>query len=43
MRANVAHLPQSMQIDSSQTGIDWAMARFSKRVVPVMNVPSAGS
>ncbi len=30
----IAHLPQSMQIDASQTGIVWAMARFSYCVVP---------
>ena len=39
----MAHLPQSMQIVSSQTGICWAIARFSHFVVPVGNVPSTGS
>ncbi len=39
----MAHLPQSMQIDSSQTGMLWAIARFSYLVVPVGNVPSAGN
>ena len=39
----MAHLPQSMQIDGSHTGIDWAMARFSYLVVPVGNVPSTGN
>ncbi len=38
----MAHLPQSMQIDGSQIGISWAIARFSKRVVPVGKVPSTG-
>ena len=38
----MAHLPQSMQIDGSQIGISWAMARFSYCVVPVGNVPSTG-
>jgi len=32
-----------MQIDSSQTGMLWAIARFSYLVVPVGNVPSAGN
>ena len=39
----MAHLPQSMQIVSSQSGICWAMARFSHLVVPVGKVPSTGS
>ena len=39
----MAHLPQSMQIEESQTGIIWAMARFSYLVVPVGKVPSTGS
>jgi len=39
----MAHLPQSMQIAWSQTGICWAMARFSYLVVPVGKVPSTGS
>ena len=39
----IAHLPQSMQIDGSQIGIIWAIARFSYRAVPVGNVPSTGS
>ncbi len=39
----MAHLPQSMQIVSSQTGICWAIARFSYLVVPVGKVPSTGS
>src|ERR1035437_1770094 len=39
----MAHLPQSMQIDWSQTGMVWAMARFSYLVVPDGNVPSAGN
>ena len=39
----MAHLPQSMQMVGSQTGICWAMARFSHLVVPVGNVPSTGS
>ena len=39
----MAHLPQSMQIEGSQIGISWAMARFSKAVVPVGNVPSTGN
>src|SRR6185369_699278 len=39
----IAHLPQSMQIDESQIGSIWAIARFSYFVVPVGNVPSAGS
>ncbi len=39
----MAHLPQSMQIASSQTGIGGAMARFSHLVVPVGKVPSTGS
>ena len=39
----MAHLPQSMQIDASQIGICWAMARFSYCVVPVGKVPSTGS
>ena len=30
----IAHLPQSMQIDGSQIGISWAIARFSYFVVP---------
>ncbi len=38
----MAHLPQSMQIDGSQIGIIWAIARFSYLVVPVGKVPSAG-
>src|ERR1035437_2559052 len=38
----MAHLPQSMQIEGSQIGIDWAIARFSYFVVPVGNVPSTG-
>src|SRR5450759_2158056 len=38
----MAHLPQSMQIEGSHTGIVWAMARFSYFVVPVGNVPSTG-
>ena len=38
----IAHLPQSMQIAGSQTGIFWAMARFSYFAVPVGNVPSTG-
>ena len=25
----IAHLPQSMQMDGSQIGISWAIARFS--------------
>ena len=32
-----------MQMDASQIGIIWAMARFSYFVVPDGNVPSAGS
>src|SRR5450759_5063833 len=39
----MAHLPQSMQIEGSQIGIVWAMARFSYFVVPVGNVPSTGN
>ncbi len=39
----IAHLPQSMQIDGSQIGIIWAIARFSYLVVPVGKVPSTGS
>ena len=39
----IAHLPQSMQMEGSQIGIDWAMARFSYFVVPVGNVPSTGN
>ena len=39
----MAHLPQSMQIDGSQIGSIWAMARFSYFVVPLGNVPSTGS
>ena len=39
----IAHLPQSMQMDSSQIGISWAMARFSYFVVPDGKLPSAGS
>jgi hypothetical protein len=39
----MAHLPQSMQIAGSQTGMCWAMARFSYLVVPVGNVPSTGN
>src|ERR1035437_5864538 len=38
----IAHLPQSMQIEGSQIGIVWAMARFSYFVVAVGNVASAG-
>ena len=38
----IAHLPQSMQMDGSQIGIVWAIARFSYLAVPVGNVPSAG-
>ena len=38
----MAHLPQSMQIDSSQMGICCAMARFSHCVVAVGKVPSTG-
>ena len=38
----IAHLPQSMQMDGSQTGIVWAIARFSYFAVPVGNVPSTG-
>ncbi len=38
----MAHLPQSMQIEASQIGIIWAIARFSYLVVPVGNVPSTG-
>ena len=38
----MAHLPQSMQIAGSQTGIIWAIARFSYLAVPVGNVPSTG-
>ena len=36
------HLPHWMQMFSSQTGISWAMFRFSHRVVPAGQVPSAG-
>ena len=32
----MAHLPQSMQMASSQMGISWAMARFSHLVVAVV-------
>ena len=39
----MAHLPQSMQMGSSQIGICWAIARFSYLVVPVGKVPSTGS
>jgi hypothetical protein len=39
----MAHLPQSMQMDGSQMGISWAMARFSYLVVPDGNVPSMGN
>ncbi len=39
----MAHLPQSMQMGSSQTGICGAIARFSYLVVPVGKVPSTGS
>src|SRR5580765_3638248 len=38
----IAHLPQSIQIDGSQIGIVWAIARFSYLAVPVGNVPSTG-
>ena len=39
----MAHLPQSMQIEGSQIGSIWAMARFSYLAVPVGKVPSTGS
>src|SRR6187397_2426748 len=38
----IAHLPQSMQMDGSQIGMVWAIARFSYLAVPVGKVPSAG-
>ena len=39
----MAHLPQSMQISASQTGISRPIARFSYLVVPVGKVPSTGN
>ncbi len=38
----IAHLPQSMQMSGSQTGISAASLRFSSLVVPVGNDPSIG-
>ena len=38
----MAHLPQSMQMSGSHTGISAASLRFSNRVVPVGNDPSTG-